>query len=91
MSEIGFYNGYTMLKNLSIYHAKNYNYRRSSKNSSKRFSVEFKQILVLEVAYISYNIGTCALPDMYALALRRCVPSDIVHLSISGNALLPVL
>ena len=35
---------------------------------------------MLEVAYISYNTGTCALPDIYALALGRCAPSGIVHI-----------
>ena len=48
--------------------------------SSKRISVGFRQILVLEVAYISYNTGTHALPDIYALALGRCAPSGIVHI-----------
>ena len=33
-----------------------------------------------EVAYISYNTGTRALPDIYALALGRCAPSGIVHI-----------
>ena len=40
--------------------------------------------IVLEVLHISYNIGTCALPDIYALALGCCV-------YISGKALLPML
>ena len=35
---------------------------------------------MLEVAYISYNTGTRALPDIYALALGRCMPSGIVHI-----------
>ena len=37
--------------------------------------------------------NTCirALPDMFALALRLCGPSDIVCLCISGNALIHVL
>ena len=39
---------------------------------------------MLEVAYISYNTGTRALPDIYALALGH-------RAYISGNALLPVL
>ena len=30
--------------------------------------------------YISYNTGTRALPDIYALALRRCAPSGIVRI-----------
>ena len=30
--------------------------------------------------HISYNTGTCALPDTYALALGRCVPSGTVHI-----------
>ena len=29
---------------------------------------------------ISYNTCTCALPDLYVLALGRCVPSSIVHI-----------
>ena len=33
-----------------------------------------------EVEYISYNTGTRALPDIYALALGCCVPSGIVHI-----------
>ena len=28
---------------------------------------------------ISYNTGTCALSDIYALTLRRCVPLGVVH------------
>ena len=39
---------------------------------------------VPKVAHISYNTGTRALPDIYALALGR-------RAYISGNALLPVL
>ena len=39
---------------------------------------------MLEVAYISYNTDTRALPDIYALALGH-------RAYISGNALLPVL
>ena len=35
---------------------------------------------VPEVEYISYNTGTCALPDIYALVLGRCAPSGIVHI-----------
>ena len=35
---------------------------------------------MLEVAYISYNTGTRALPDIYALALGRCAPLGIVHI-----------
>ena len=35
---------------------------------------------MLEVAYISYNTGIRALPDIYALALGRCAPSGIVHI-----------
>ena len=43
------------------------------------YSIKFGQILrVPEVEYISYNTGTRALPDIYALALGRCVPSGIV-------------
>ena len=34
----------------------------------------------LEVVYISYNTGTCVLPDIYALALGRYAPSGIVHI-----------
>ena len=30
--------------------------------------------------YISYNTGTRALPDIYALALGRCAPSGIMHI-----------
>ena len=30
--------------------------------------------------YISYNTGTRALPDIYALALGRCAPSGIVRI-----------
>ena len=41
----------------------------------------FWQILrVPEVEYISYNTGTHALPDIYALALGRCAPSGIVRI-----------
>ena len=41
----------------------------------------FGQILrVPEVEYISYNTGTRALPDIYALALGRCAPSGIVRI-----------
>ena len=47
---------------------------------SKRISDEFRQILALEVVYISYYTGTHVLPDMYALSLGQCAPSDIVHL-----------
>ena len=32
------------------------------------------------MVYISYNTGTRALPDIYALALGRCVPLGIVHI-----------
>ena len=32
------------------------------------------------MVYISYNTGTRALPDIYALALGRCAPSGIVHI-----------
>ena len=47
--------------------------------------IKFGQILrVPEVEYISYNTGTRALPDIYALTLGRRV-------YISGKALLPVL
>ena len=47
--------------------------------------MEFGQIFrVPEVEYISYNTGTRALPDIYALALRH-------RAYISGKALLPVL
>ena len=35
---------------------------------------------MLEEAYISYNTGTRALPDIYALALGRCVPLGIMHI-----------
>ena len=54
----------------------------------------FWQILrVPEVAYISYNTGTRALPDIYALALgRRAYMRALGYCAyISGNALLPVL
>ena len=38
------------------------------------------QILrVPEVLHISCNTGTRALPDMSALALRRCAPSGVVR------------
>ena len=48
-------------------------------------SIKFGQILrVSEVEYITYNTGTRALPDIYALALGR-------RAYISGKALLPVL
>ena len=49
-------------------------------HQSKRISDGFKQILALEVVYISYNTDTCALPDIYALALGRCAPLGIVHI-----------
>ena len=39
---------------------------------------------VLEVSHNSCNIGTRALPDMYALALGH-------HAYISGNALVPIV
>ena len=32
------------------------------------------------VVYISYNTGTRALPDIYALALGCCTPSGIVRI-----------
>ena len=38
---------------------------------------------MLEVEHISYNIGTCALPDMYMYALGLLT-------YISGKALMPV-
>ena len=58
-----------------------YNSYRSSKISSKRISVGFRQILALEVAYISYNTGTCALPDIYT-CLGPCMPLGIMHIYI---------
>ena len=74
-------------------------------NTAEQFSFRFGWFLrVPQVVYISYNTGTCALPDIYALALGRCAPSGIVHIYqakpqcprasciyISGKALLPVL
>ena len=46
-----------------------------------------------EVLHISCNIGTRALPDMSALALRCCAPSQHprARAYISDNALVPVL
>ena len=35
---------------------------------------------MMEVAYIRYNTGTRALPDIYALALGRYASSGIVHI-----------
>ena len=32
------------------------------------------------MVYISYNTGTRALPDIYALTLECCVPSGIIHI-----------
>ena len=43
----------------------------------------FTDFRILEVSHNSCNIGTGALPDMYALALGH-------HAYISGNALVPV-
>ena len=41
----------------------------------------FWQILrVPEVLHISYNTGTRALPDIYALALGRAAPSGVVRI-----------
>ena len=54
------------------------------KYHQKEFFDGFGQLLVLKVAYISYNTGTSVLPDIYALALGYCA-------YISGNALLPML
>ena len=41
----------------------------------------FGQILECWKCYIRSicNIGTCALPDIYTLALRRCAPSGFVR------------
>ena len=44
------------------------------------FKENFRWVRVLVVAYISYNTGTRALPDIYALILGRYAPSDIVHI-----------
>ena len=44
------------------------------------FKENFQWVWVLEVVYISYNTGTRVLPDIYALALRRCAPLGIVHI-----------
>ena len=44
------------------------------------FKENFRWVRVLEVAYISYNTGTRALPDIYALILGRYAPSGIVHI-----------
>ena len=30
--------------------------------------------------YITYNTGTCVLPDIYALALGHCTPSGVMHI-----------
>ena len=35
---------------------------------------------VSEVEYISYNTGTRALPDIYALALGRCATSGVMRI-----------
>ena len=39
----------------------------------------------------SYNTGTLALPDIYALALGRCMRVLGHRAYISGNKLLPVI
>ena len=44
----------------------------------------YKFIIFKLFLYISYNTGTHALPDIYALALGHCA-------YISGKALLPML
>ena len=44
---------------------------------------------MLEVVYISYNTGTRALPDIYALALGLCVLGHRAYILV--NAFFPVL
>ena len=51
-----------------------------AKYHQREIFIWFGQSLVLEVAYISYNTGTRASPDIYALALGSAVPLDIVHM-----------
>ena len=53
------------------------------------FKENVRWFQALEVVYISYNTGTCALPDIYVLALGLHALGHRAY--ISGNALLPVL
>ena len=52
-------------------------------------TIRFGQILGCRKCNISYNTGTRALPDIYALALGRAARGHRAY--ISDKALLPVL
>ena len=40
------------------------------------------------MVYISYNTGTHALLDVYALAFRCCAPSSVAHIYQAKNSCL---
>ena len=61
------------------------------KDHQNIFKENFRWVWVLEVVYISYNTGTCALPDIIICTHPRALRALGHYAYISGNALLPVL